>query len=159
MSRDLNHRPPRCPAKNAGERPARLPPDSRRRFGPRNAVGRRHSRGGFGRTFAVPSRCQKSGVLPNPAFEAVPSRQLDHAVLGSRVACRETLGWCTLPQSHHRNRQRREKRDTILVRLGQLASSTNGDRLPTTPCVAALHRDLSSRRFQRAPGLSSLAKT
>jgi hypothetical protein len=32
----------------------------------------------------------------------------------------------TLPQSHHRNRQRRENQDTILVQLRQLASSTNG---------------------------------
>ena len=55
-SRDLNHRPPRCPPQNARERPARLPPDSRRRFGPRKAVGRRHSKGGFGRKLVAARR-------------------------------------------------------------------------------------------------------
>ena len=50
------------------------------------------------------------------------------------------------------------------TRMGQcgsrrLAPRRVGDRLPKAACLAALHRMVSNRRFQRSPGLSSSPKT
>ena len=50
------------------------------RFASRGIVRNRKLEGRSGRTFAVPKRCWKAGVLPNAAVHTVSRSRVDHAV-------------------------------------------------------------------------------
>jgi hypothetical protein len=55
---------------------------------------------------------------------------------------------------------RRRRPDSILVRVATARASTDRGSTTRSSVEAALHRrDVSNRRFQRSPGLSSLPKT